>query len=195
MDFDKKRPGALKVEYLFHEGQALAEEVQDGRQMRTHFSIVAAIAVGCGGDPSSPPVAATQPDGPCDLVAAMLSIDNLHYQDFYAGKSCGDPLNPMVVDVRSRPSLIPPNTQCSGYRFQLYHGEPIDRLILRLDLVADGARWQFIATRFQPVPREAAGGGFDAADSYCFVKGGFVELQQGRWRTSYDLQRALHAGK
>ncbi len=153
-----------------------------------------AVVVGCGGTPSAPPVAALRSDGPCDLVAAMLAVDNVHYQDFYAGKSCGEPIVPMVVEVRAS-SLMPHDTQCPGYRFQLYQRARTIESILRFDVVADGPRWQFVATRFQATPREAAGGGFDSSDSYCFVKGGFVELQQGRWRTSYDLQRALHAGK
>jgi hypothetical protein len=157
------------------------------------LTLLVMVGVGCSAPaPTTSSVANANPiraDGPCDLVEAMLSIENPHYQDFYKGKcSSRGPTQPVVVDVQA-PSLVPADSRCDGRAFRLYRGEPIDEPIVRLSLKPDGALWRFTATMFQPALKPNPEGGFDSIDSYCAVKGGFVELRDGAWRTFYDFKR------
>jgi hypothetical protein len=156
---------------------------------------IASLVVAFGCSTSAPKVtpvgnATEGRDGPCDLVEAMLRIDNEHYQTFFNGKCTSTRIaKPMFVDVRAA-SLVPADTKCDGRAFRLYRAEPIDDLILRLTLRPVGKAWHFTATMFQPVPKPNPEGGFDSTDSYCAVAGGYVELRDGVWHTSYDINRA-----
>ncbi len=156
--------------------------------------LVLAAAFGCRS--SAPqPVANTTPgvdrSDPCELIQAMLTVDNDAYQKIYAG--CGDEKrSTVVVDVRAPASLVPPNTACSGRSFSVFHGEPeVHGLIVRLDLFASGHSWNFHASRYQPNPTVTGDGHIESTQSFCHAVGGFAEWTGTSWRTFIDVDRAL----
>jgi hypothetical protein len=129
-------------------------------------------------------------DGPCDLVEAMLAIDDPYYQQMYAGH-CGDKQEePRMVIVHAPPTIFPPDTRCPGRTFRVFHGETdVVDLIPQLDVVPNRDAWRIVVTTVQPNPRETPDGGFEAVETYCAVMSGFVELRDRRWRTFIDRNR------
>jgi hypothetical protein len=130
-------------------------------------------------------------DGPCDLVEAMLSIDDAYYQKMYAGTRCGEgPGHPLIVSIKAPPQIFPPNTTCPGRRFRVFHGEEdVMGLIVELSVGPDGDALNFMARTFQPNPTPTPDGGFDDVMTYCHAVAGYVELRDHRWRSFVDVER------
>jgi hypothetical protein len=150
------------------------------------------VLVGAGACSSPGAREPVRADGPCDLVEAMLSIDDPVYQSMYAGTQCGDgPRHPLIVSIKAPPQIFPPDTSCPGRRFRVFHGEPdVMGLIVELSVGPDARdAMSFMASTVQPNPTPTPDGGFDDVDTYCHAVTGYVELRDHRWRTFVDGDR------
>ena len=139
--------------------------------------------IGCHAAPV--PDARVADEGPCDLIAAILAIDNVYYQRQF--HECAHPQGRNYVELGASPSLIPPQTDCPGRSFEIYRRErgtpEVTWLIPHIDLVDRGRAWQIIVTSTQPDPVTLADGSFESTNSYCAVSGGYVTRRGGRWIT------------